>query len=72
LPIGLAQESMTIWTSYSLGGKNFLTDVILRDGRTQLDGNCVAVRSRKEGKLGEVNVDAVIEKLNEEVRMRAL
>ena len=35
-------------------------------------GNCVAVRSRKEGEPGEVNVDAVVEKLNEEVRMRAL
>ena len=32
----------------------------------------VALRSRKDGELGEVNVDAVIEKLSKEVRMRAL
>jgi len=32
----------------------------------------VALRSRKEGELGEVSVDAVVEKLNEEVRMKAL
>jgi len=32
----------------------------------------VVLRSRKEGELGEVSVDAVVEKLVEEVRMRAL
>ena len=40
-------------------------------GERERVGNCVAVRSRKEGELGEVNVDAVVEKLHEEVRMRA-
>ena len=36
------------------------------------ENNSVAVRSRKEGELGEASVDAVSEKLNEEIRMRAL
>ena len=34
------------------------------------DSGTVAVRSRKEGELGEVNVHDVVEKPNEEVRMR--
>ncbi|MDR0390430.1 MAG: hypothetical protein LBH59_00870 [Planctomycetaceae bacterium] len=29
-------------------------------------------RSRKDGKLGEINVDAVIEKLTEEISMKQL
>ena len=41
-------------------------------GAKEAENNSVALRSRKEGELGEVNVDAVVEKLREEVRMRAL
>jgi threonyl-tRNA synthetase len=41
-------------------------------GERERAGNCVAVRSRKEGELGEVSVDAVVEKLSEEVRMRMI
>ena len=41
-------------------------------GERERAGNCVAVRSRKDGELGEVNGDAVVEKLVQEVKMRAL
>ena len=41
-------------------------------GAKETENNSVALRSRKDGELGEVNVDDVVEKLNEEVRMRAL
>ena len=34
--------------------------------------DAVALRSRKEGALGEVNGDAVVEKLSEEVKERRL
>jgi len=40
--------------------------------KIEAENDSVALRSRKEGELGEVNVDAVIEKLSEEVRMKAL
>jgi len=41
-------------------------------GAKEAENGSVALRSRKEGELGEVNVDAVVEKLAGEVRMRAL
>jgi threonyl-tRNA synthetase len=41
-------------------------------GERERAGNCVAVRSRKEGELGEVSVDGVVEKLVGEVIMRVL
>jgi threonyl-tRNA synthetase len=41
-------------------------------GGKEAESQSVALRSRKEGELGEVNVDAVVEKLSEEVRMRTL
>ena len=41
-------------------------------GAKEAEDGSVALRSRKEGELGEVNVDAVVEKLSEEVRMKAL
>jgi threonyl-tRNA synthetase len=41
-------------------------------GSKEAENQSVALRSRKEGELGEVNVDAVVEKLSEEVRMRTL
>jgi threonyl-tRNA synthetase len=41
-------------------------------GGKEAENGSVALRSRKEGELGEVNVDAVVEKLSEEVKMRAL
>jgi threonyl-tRNA synthetase len=36
------------------------------------ENQSVALRSRKEGELGEVPLDAVVEKLNKEVKMKAL
>ena len=36
------------------------------------ENHSVALRSRKEGELGEIAVDSLIEKLAEEVRMRVL
>ena len=56
----------------------------IRDGRLDLvpylavvgakasENNSVALRSRKEGELGEVSVDTVVEKLLEEVKKRVL
>ncbi|MDR0327953.1 MAG: hypothetical protein LBI05_06640 [Planctomycetaceae bacterium] len=41
-------------------------------GGKEAENQSVALRSRKEGELGEVNVDAVVEKLSREVKMRAL
>ncbi len=41
-------------------------------GAKEEENQSVALRSRKEGELGEVSLDAVVEKLSEEVRMRAL
>jgi len=41
-------------------------------GAKEAENDSVALRSRKDGELGEVSVDAVVEKLNEEVKMRAL
>ena len=41
-------------------------------GAKEEENQSVALRSRKEGELGEVPLDAVVEKLSEEVRMRAL
>jgi threonyl-tRNA synthetase len=41
-------------------------------GGKEAENGSVALRSRKEGELGEVSVEAVVEKLSEEVRMRAL
>ena len=41
-------------------------------GAKEEENNSVALRSRKEGELGEVNIDTVVEKLREEVRTRAL
>ena len=36
------------------------------------ESNFVALRSRKDGELGEMPRDAVVEKLSEEVKMGAL
>jgi threonyl-tRNA synthetase len=41
-------------------------------GGKEEETQSVALRSRKEGELGEVLLDAVVEKLAEEVRMRVL
>ena len=41
-------------------------------GAKEAENGSVALRSRKEGELGEVNVDVVVEKLAEEVKIRAL
>jgi len=41
-------------------------------GAKEAENGSVALRSRKEGELGEINVDTVVEKLKEEVRIRAL
>jgi len=41
-------------------------------GAKEAENGSVALRSRKEGELGEVNVDAVVERLVGEVRMRVL
>jgi threonyl-tRNA synthetase len=41
-------------------------------GGKEAENQSVALRSRKEGELGEVNIDAVVEKLMKEVKMRAL
>jgi len=41
-------------------------------GAKEAENDSVALRSRKDGELGEVNGDAVIEKLNEEVKERRL
>ena len=41
-------------------------------GAKEAENGSVALRSRKEGELGEVGVDAVVEKLSEEARMRVL
>jgi threonyl-tRNA synthetase len=41
-------------------------------GAKEAESDTVALRSRKEGELGEVSVDAVVEKLADEVKMRAL
>jgi len=41
-------------------------------GGKEVENQSVAVRSRKEGELGEMPLDDVVEKLNAEVRMRTL
>ena len=41
-------------------------------GAKEAENGSIALRSRKEGELGEVNVDAVVEKLVEEAKIRAL
>ena len=41
-------------------------------GGKEEENQSVALRSRKEGELGEVNVDAVVEKLLNEVKERRL
>jgi len=41
-------------------------------GAKEAESGSVALRSRKEGELGEVNVDAVVERLVGEVKMRVL
>jgi len=41
-------------------------------GKRERTGNCVAVRSRKGGELGEMPLDAVVENLSAEVKMRVL
>ena len=41
-------------------------------GAKEAENDSVALRSRKEGELGEVNGDAVVEKLSEEVKERRL
>jgi len=41
-------------------------------GAKEAENDSVALRSRKDGEMGEVNVDAVVAKLAEEVKMRAL
>ena len=41
-------------------------------GGKEEENQSVALRSRKEGELGEVNVGAVVEKLGEEAKMRTL
>ena len=41
-------------------------------GAKEEENQSVALRSRKEGELGEVPLEKVIEKLTQEVRMRAL
>jgi threonyl-tRNA synthetase len=41
-------------------------------GERERAGNSVAVRSRKEGELGEMPLDGVVEKLGGEVKMRTL
>ena len=41
-------------------------------GAKEAENGSVALRGRKEGERGEVNVDVVVEKLVGEVRMRAL
>jgi threonyl-tRNA synthetase len=41
-------------------------------GGKEEESQTVALRSRKDGELGATAVDAVIEKLTEEVRIRAL
>jgi len=41
-------------------------------GSKEEENNSVALRSRKEGELGEVLVDVLVEKLCEEIKMRVL
>ncbi|MDR0611022.1 MAG: hypothetical protein LBG58_12995 [Planctomycetaceae bacterium] len=41
-------------------------------GAKESESNTVAVRSRKDGELGEINVDTVIEKLIEEINAKSL
>ena len=41
-------------------------------GGKKEENQSVSLRSRKEGELGEVNVDAVVAKLGEDVKMRVL
>jgi threonyl-tRNA synthetase len=41
-------------------------------GAKEEENNSVALRCRKEGELGEIALDSLIEKLSEEVRMRML
>ena len=44
---------------------------ILVIGDKEVESNSVAVRSRKEGELGAIEVDAFVERIVEEVRTRA-
>jgi threonyl-tRNA synthetase len=41
-------------------------------GAKELESNTVALRSRKEGELGTIDVETVIEKLIEEIKTRVL
>jgi threonyl-tRNA synthetase len=41
-------------------------------GAKELESNTIALRSRKEGELGEIAIETVVEKLTEEIKMRQL
>jgi threonyl-tRNA synthetase len=41
-------------------------------GAKETENNSVALRSRKDGELGEVKIDDLIVKLNEEIKERRL
>ena len=53
-------------------GRNDLVPYLAVLGAKEMENNSVALRSRKEGELGEIPLDDVIRRLDEEVKMRKL
>ena len=53
-------------------GRNDLVPYLAVLGAKEMENNSVALRSRKEGELGEIPLEDVIRRLDEEVRMRKL
>jgi threonyl-tRNA synthetase len=78
------QKLQAVGLRASLDNRSEKIGAKIREGRLDLvpylavvggkeeENQSVALRSRKEGELGAVNVDAVVEKLSEEVKMRSL
>ena len=80
----MLQKVQSVGLRTSLDNRSEKIGAKIREGRLDLvpylavvggkeeESNSVALRSRKEGELGEMALDAVVEKLNEEVKIRSL
>ena len=53
-------------------GRNDLVPYLAVPDAKEMENNSVALRSRKEGELGEIPLEDVIRRLDEEVKTRAL
>ena len=53
-------------------GRNDLVPYLAVLGAKETENNSVALRSRKEGELGEIPLEDVIRRLDEEIKLRKL